>query len=567
MKVTLISDEARHFFGNQTQDWTEKDYWNIKELLAKNGLTTGRYIWDARGIDLDVPEGGVVINRMGKTTWSAGKYCKLSSAKRKMDGREDAESEWVKEIIKDKKKIISGQYDVIFAVDYVDMEMVKEHRLSYEYARELYSVMLKAEKKAELSTTYSRNKNRMILSAREYVWACVYQSGMPSKDTAKIDVEKKENYAVFLKDFKHYLESIRCDMDPIHLYEVETLDEQEMGDLACFMIYDRATGLSETIVGSDLVYYKKKEYFKKQKEREKMTRREYEKTQDYRKSLQIVKGFVKEVCAGDIDQMEQLCFEDLTKYIGEIADPDMYLITQAIYIILWGDLYDLDFQKMGSWSWNNQGSFRGDTMNSFGSLFGKEDTRKGRSFAFRAKYFGAEKNAMLWSKIETFYKTYHKLGNFIVIPNRGTVYCGINGARAKFYDESYCEGMRDYFDWFLLAVQNYQKKVELGSIDLGKFEMQLQMNPEYNPNFLKIKDWEEKFFLKHYFENGKVKLLFKTPLEKRLQLTSPDEECRGQEGYYGDEEYLDLLEDYIDKSTEVIEYRTREMIRFLKTKL
>lgn len=36
---------------------------------------------------------------------------------------------------------------------------------------------------------------------------------------------------------------------------------------------------------------------------------------------------------------------------------------------------------------------------------------------------------------------------------------------------------------------------------------------------------------------------------------------------YGAEEYLELLEDFLDKSEEVIEYRTNKIIEVLKEKL
>lgn len=297
-----------------------------------------------------------------------------------------------------------------------------------------------------------------------------------------------------------------------------------------------------------------------------MNRAAYEQTEDYKKSFQIVKDFTKEVLNGKIENMETLCFADLAKYIGDIADPDMYLITQAVYIILWGDIYDLTFENMGVWTKENKHPFRGDTMNSFGSLIGHENKAKGRSFAFRAKYFGADKKERLWEKIEEFYKIYHRVGNFIVIPNRGTVRYGINGARAVFYKEDYCEGMRDYFDWFLIAISNYQGKIT-HDIDIsGKFEKQLQMNPEYAPSYLPIAEWEERFFLKPYFKSGKPTLLFKTPLEERLKKTIVLEK-REAVGYYDDKEYLELLEDYLEKSKEVILYRSREIVKFLKEKL
>lgn len=283
-----------------------------------------------------------------------------------------------------------------------------------------------------------------------------------------------------------------------------------------------------------------------------MDKRDYEKTNDYKKSIGILRGFVRDILDGNIEKLKDFDFADLTTYVGSINDPDMYLITQAIYIILWGDIYDLTFKKIGSWSPNNKCAFRGDTMNSFGSLFGRENKEK--DFAFRAKLYNADQDPHLWAKIKKFSKSYHCIGNFIVIPNRGTVKNGINGARAGYYK------MRDYFDWFLIAIANYQSKVKRGDIHLSRFEMQLQMNPEYDPAFLSIKEWEERFYLKPYFEEGEPVALFKTPLEERLKKRDP-------EIYYEADEYLELLEDFLDKSEEVIQYRTNKIIEVLKGKL
>lgn len=297
-----------------------------------------------------------------------------------------------------------------------------------------------------------------------------------------------------------------------------------------------------------------------------MQRKEYEKTADYIKSLQIVKEFVDEVLGGNIDALRTLCFDDLTKFIGDVDDPDMYLIVQAIYIILWGDVYDLTFDKMGVWDLNGTYAFRGDTMNSFGSLFGKEKKKEEKPFGYRAMWFGADKNPKLWGKIEEFYKMYHWLGNFIVIPNRADIQYGINGARGGYYDSEYCEGMRDYFDWFLIAIAKYQEKVKCGNINLNKFEMQLQRNPEFNPFFLDIREWKERFFLEHYFKNETPTVYFKTPLKRRLFITAAPED-RKNHRYYQDDEYMELMEDYLDKAKAVIEYRTNKMVDLLKEKI
>lgn len=294
-----------------------------------------------------------------------------------------------------------------------------------------------------------------------------------------------------------------------------------------------------------------------------MNRNQYENTRDYKKALKILNSFVEEELDGDIDAMRALCFNDLTKFIGNIGDPDMYLIVQAIYIILWGDLYDLTLEKMGAWDLKGTYAFRGDTINSFGSLFGKES--KENEFGYRAKFFGADKDIILWNKIKEFSRLYHQIGNFIVIPNRSSVQYGINGARGCYYNTDYCEGMRDYFDWFLVAVEKYQNKVKNGDIKMNMFEMQLQQNPEYNPFFLEISQWKEIFFLNHYFENDKPKLLFNTPLERRLLITA-EHENRKDEKYYQDQEYLEIMNDYLDKSKEVIVYRTNKIVDILKEK-
>lgn len=289
--------------------------------------------------------------------------------------------------------------------------------------------------------------------------------------------------------------------------------------------------------------------------------------ENYQKSLKIIRGFVDEILEGDIEKMQDFCFDDLrdSKYIGIIADPDMFLITQSIYIALWGDIYDLTFENMGTWNPQNTHPFRGDTMNGFGSLIGRENKRKGKKMGFRARYFGADRNEELWCKIEKFHRIYHYIGNFLVIPNRGTIRCGINGARATFYNEDYCEGMRDYFDWYLISIGEYQDTVLSDGV-LSKFGRQLQMNQEYDPSFLKIAEWEERFFLKPYFKDGKPALLFKTPLEKRLKMTTVPEQ-RKDTGFYDDDEYLELLRDYLSKSIAAIEYRTRVIVEVLKAKL
>ena len=112
-----------------------------------------------------------------------------------------------------------------------------------------------------------------------------------------------------------------------------------------------------------------------------MNREDYIKTSDYKKALGVVRSFTYDALNGCINNLKN---EDITLlidkienkntknlYFGNINDPDMYYITQAIYIVVWGHIFDLTFDKMGSWG-KIKHPFRGDTMNSFNSVFGRD---------------------------------------------------------------------------------------------------------------------------------------------------------------------------------------------------
>ena len=60
-----------------------------------------------------------------------------------------------------------------------------------------------------------------------------------------------------------------------------------------------------------------------------MNKRDYKSTNDYKKSIEIFKNFVRDVLDGDIEKLRDFDFTDLTTYVGDIIDPDMYLITQT----------------------------------------------------------------------------------------------------------------------------------------------------------------------------------------------------------------------------------------------
>lgn len=276
-----------------------------------------------------------------------------------------------------------------------------------------------------------------------------------------------------------------------------------------------------------------------------MNRKMYVTTEDYQKAVELIRGFVNEELNGEVEKLKMYDLVDLNPK----EDPDMMLLTQAIYIVLWGDIYDLTFDNMGSWSRDCEKPYRGDTMNSFRSLIGKD--------AWRAKEYGADKIPELWEKVNLFYHRYHSIGNFIVIPNRSDRKGGINGCRGNYWD------MRDYFDAFLIAIDVFQEKTERGDTSLSSFERQLLCNTEYLPSYMKMREWEEKFFLEPYFQDGKPIWLFDLPLEERLKKVSVNGNVKGIKCFEKNE-YLQFLDDYLTKSLKVIAYRSEKIVAKLK---
>lgn len=301
-----------------------------------------------------------------------------------------------------------------------------------------------------------------------------------------------------------------------------------------------------------------------------ISKEEYKKTEDYILSIKLLKEFIEEELEGDINGFSQFDFTQVknAKYIGKIKDPDMYLISQAIYILLWGDIWNLSFKNMGSWGSlpKNQHPYRGDTIYAFGKI----GVGEGKQFGYRAKYFEIEKNRVLWKKIKDFYKSYHRIGNFIVIPNRSNRIGGINAARADWRN-----GMRDYFDWFLITLYNYQirkKGFDLNIITdfddafIGRigFEKQLDLNPEYSPNFLEIAKWKDVFFLDTHFNNGIPISYFISSPNDRRKITTTKEKRLAEKNYFNNEEYTLLLDEYITKANLFIEVRSEIIIDKLK---
>ena len=282
-----------------------------------------------------------------------------------------------------------------------------------------------------------------------------------------------------------------------------------------------------------------------------MDKLEYRNTKDYLHAQTIIRNFVSEALNGNI---EEFANKDITllirkipdakkrnTYIGNINDPDMYYITQAIYIIVWGHLFDLTFDDLGTWGIIKH-PFRGDTMNSFHSIFGRK--------MLLAKRYHLDDELM--RNVEKFCDLYHSIGNFIVIPNR----LNVNTRRSN-----YCS-MQDYFDSFLGAFYQFKHPEQI--TEYFSFFKELEdaflENDEYGR--MAFDDFVASFFLEDYVQNN----VFNIPYELRAK-EYIGRSRRSKTEFVTDNEYNMIVQNYYEVSKKIIGNRAKKIVDVLKERI
>ena len=170
-----------------------------------------------------------------------------------------------------------------------------------------------------------------------------------------------------------------------------------------------------------------------------------------------------------IGGLQNLCFAGLkgTDY-GRCSgssgfDCDNTLLANAIYVLLWGGEGNI-FPKLTMDNVGTGKNFRGDTMNSFRSVL--KSNKKPTVTPDKDIMDWVEKNAVYpqdkkdlpgtlshWKqygmekKVMAFYRKYHTIGNFVVLPNRDDGNTTINLYRGK-------NRWHDFFDRFLIQLGN-----------------------------------------------------------------------------------------------------------------
>lgn len=161
---------------------------------------------------------------------------------------------------------------------------------------------------------------------------------------------------------------------------------------------------------------------------------------------ELLTDFIQEKLNGNIDNIRTFNFKTLRDSDrfgcpGRYFDCDDTEVMRAIYVILWENILpELSMNTLG-----NAGKYRGDTMNSFHTMFGREIPERPGFYAGLEKYNPPDR---IRERVRKFDNKYcGTLGNFVVLPNLYVQKTTLNFYRGT-------NQWRDFFDRFLIQLRN-----------------------------------------------------------------------------------------------------------------
>ena len=162
----------------------------------------------------------------------------------------------------------------------------------------------------------------------------------------------------------------------------------------------------------------------------------------------LVRDFVKERLHGDLSRLRDFNFITLKNDVkygqdkGQYFDADDCLLSRAIYVLVWGDV----FPCMSMPSIGNGRAYRGDTMNTFHTMFGRETSGQPGYYLGLESFHPDDETRCL---ARAFHEVVPTIGNCIVLPN----HADRNGKTLNTYRGSHFK-WRDYFGQFLAALKD-----------------------------------------------------------------------------------------------------------------
>ena len=116
MKITFTNSNAEEIYDSEISTHIPGDYSDCKKVFKRCGLSTAFYIGNINETCIDVPEGWIIIDAWGEPVGAGGKYEKF------MDSNFGV-TELEATIKMDVSDICSGKYDVIYAMDNIDIAL------------------------------------------------------------------------------------------------------------------------------------------------------------------------------------------------------------------------------------------------------------------------------------------------------------------------------------------------------------------------------------------------------------------------------------------------------------
>ena len=264
-----------------------------------------------------------------------------------------------------------------------------------------------------------------------------------------------------------------------------------------------------------------------------------------KKATSLINNFIEERLQGDLNELAHFDFAQLRsdkKYgvcRGNSFDCDNTNLANAIYLLVFEDVW----KDLTPFSLKNR-AYRGDTINSFNTTFGRAVTTGGF-----AGINGFKPDESLQQRVLKFHSLYHTIGNFMVLPNARVAGHTLNTFRGSHHQ------WRDYIDKFIGALH---------------FLLTNQQNSN-NKLFHQLIAANEKDFERYYHQEGFALLIDKLLLN----------DCINQKGepqhlfdvvYHWDKRltkdaYFRHVDQYLDFSESFIEKRAQKMVEILASKL
>ncbi len=254
--------------------------------------------------------------------------------------------------------------------------------------------------------------------------------------------------------------------------------------------------------------------------------------------LDLIRKFVDERLGGEIAKWKdydcrELEHSDVFGCPGRNFDCDDSNLIRAVYLLLWGD----SFPGCSTSAIGRGKPYRGDTMNTFHTLFGRPIEDKPGFYAGLEKYAPDDE---LRERAGKFHTHCHTIGNYILLPNLPEGRLTLNLYRGT-------NDWKDFFDRFLiqlgLCLQNKPGRDE--------FLAKLIGNNRFFFDKISLPELAGRCFLEDYMdENGTPKEVF------LLNFHWKDENDR--------EAYRKAADRYLDRATGIINRRAEKMIAILE---